>query len=198
MIKDPITKDVTFDMRTPEVKQHFMDATRDFVPWFEKEFGTPMFLIYGTSVGACRDHKLIGHDYDIDLAYLIDETDTEKLWQKVDHVFNTLKAQGRVKSRFDDGHGHVLSLDKEIVLDIWPAWFDVNGKFNAVGAYRERLTREDILPLRPWILEGYEFKVPNDYDKYLTDYYGKWQIPNTKYVYSSPRGGRVALPKRIK
>jgi phosphorylcholine metabolism protein LicD len=176
---------ILFSMRTLEERQHYTVAAKLFIDWFEKTFNLPVYLIYGSLIGACREHKLILHDYDIDIAYLSNETDIIKIEQEADYIEKTLENNNLIEKRCEPGHYHALSLDKEILLDLWTSWFTTDNKFYAIGAYDGTLGKEDILPFKNERFETDMFKIPSNFDKFLSAYYDNWKIPNgTEYTWT--------------
>jgi phosphorylcholine metabolism protein LicD len=184
-------------MRTPEECQHYIDAAKEFILWFERAFKLPVYLIYGSLIGACRGQKLIPHDYDVDIAYLSKETDINKVIHEAKYIAATLKNNNMLKNQCEVGHYHALSLDKEILLDLWTSWITPDDKFYAIGAYNGNLKREDVLPFKTEMFETEPFKIPNNFDKFLTDYYGDWRTPNGTVYTWTPTKWWVSFPKSI-
>lgn len=178
---------VPFTMRTPEEISHYISEAYNFSIWFKETFNLPIYLIYGSSLGACRDHQVILHDYDIDIAYLSNENDSQKIYQQALIIQQMLNEKKMIYRICENGHIHIWSLDKKIVLDLWTSWIDNTNHFYAVGAYDGRLIKEDILPFKTTLFGEYQFNIPNNFDKFLTDYYGDWKTPHKELKWTPVR-----------
>ncbi len=187
MILSPHDIKVPFNMRTTDEIKHYISEAYKFSLWFKETFNLPIYLIYGSSLGACREHQVILHDYDIDIAYLSNETDKQKIYQQAIDIKCVLDNKKLIYRSCEHGHNHIWSLDKNIVLDLWASWIDNTNHFYAVGAYDGRLIKEDIVPFKTALFGEYEFNIPNNFDKFLTDYYGDWKIPHKELKWTSTR-----------
>lgn len=170
------------------------DVCKEFV-----EIGYHIFLDAGTLLGAVRENKFIPYDHDIDLFYLSKENNIKdvlkefnnkikpKLLEKgfgVRKIANT--TNGRIREMlgqfYIEGNPDVYynGLVPNTWLDLWIGWFDKDGDFNKVIAFRKDkdFTIADFIPAKRMKLEDYSFPVPANYEKYLEKRYGKdWRIP---------------------
>jgi len=122
----------SFGERSKVQCKHHIDELKRFVIWFEKELNLPIYLIYGTLIGAYREHNLLKHDYDIDIAYLSKENDINKVVEEKKVILDKLKECGLLIKGFGYGHFHVFSLDHSIAFDMWSSWIDSKDNHYAV------------------------------------------------------------------
>jgi phosphorylcholine metabolism protein LicD len=175
-----------FRLNTPNHNHYLAQQLNNYMKWFERKFKVHVYLIYGTLLGAYREHKFIPHDYDIDISYLSKYTEIKKIIEEKDKILNELKRQKLLVKRFNDGHNHVKSLDRIRLYDLWTSWLDKDGKFYCTGFYNGCLDKKDVLPFSTCVLENRTFKVPKDTDKFLTVYYGDWKIPQKEWQQTTP------------
>lgn len=150
---------------------------------FRVEFDLQLYLSYGTLLGATRDQDFIGHDIDIDMAYV----------SKARSALGVLKERDRITDLFDrygmivtaPNHGRFLlpgTVDK--YSGGVPHGIEIYTSFVTQGAYYcypcipGRLSGRDIKPFGKTTLRGIEFAAPHRTDAWLTAHYGPdWRTP---------------------
>lgn len=198
----------TFDTRSAQHVQPLIDAIDEVLTALNAA-GIEGFLAYGTLLGAVRDSHLIGHDSDADLGYV----------SHLDHPVDVIRESFRLQ-RALVGLGyritrysalafkiHVVESDGvERGLDVFGG-FLMDGVLNLMGEIREPFRREWVFPLGTAVLEGREFAVPADTDRFLQATYGpSWRVPDPAYQFTTPesthrrfdgwfRGIRVGRPR---
>jgi len=175
-----------FKLRTKKEKQIAIQELKGYMNWFERNFKVHTYLIYGTLLGAYREHKFISHDYDIDIAYLSRYTEMSKIIQEKNKINKELNRQKMIARDFGDGHIHAKVLSKSFLLDLWSSWFDKDGKFYCTGFYNGCIDKSVVLPFSTCVLENEIFNIPNDTDKFLTVYYGDWRTPQLMWKQETP------------
>ena len=175
-----------FRLNTPKTNMYLATQIHGYINWFERNFKVKTYIIYGTLLGAYREHKFLSHDYDIDLAYLSNETKISNIVQEKNWILKILRRQNMLVKAFGDGHNHVKCLDKQRLFDLWTSWFDKDDKFYCTGFYNGCLDKKDVLPFKTCILENETFSIPNNTDKFLTVYYGDWQTPQLIWKQTTP------------
>ncbi len=184
----------TFDNRDATHVEPLLDAIAEVLGAL-KEVGLDAFLAYGTALGAIRDGGLIGHDSDADLGYV----------STYDHPVDVIRESFRVQRALTDMGYHVTrysaialkvhveesdGLDRG--LDVFGG-FMRDGIFYLMGEIAVPFRREWIYPLGTASLEGREFPVPADADRFLTATYGPcWRVPDPAYKFTTP-ASTVAL-----
>lgn len=178
----------TFDTRDAAHVEPLLDAIEEVLGAL-REVGLDAFLAYGTALGAIRDGGLIGHDSDADLGYV----------SRLDHPVDVIRESFRIQRALTD-MGYRVTRYSAIALKVHVAesdgldrGLDVFGGFMRDGVLY--LMGEIAVPFREdWIhplgtatLEGREFPVPANTDKFLTATYGPgWKVPDPAYKFTTP------------
>jgi len=175
----------SFGQRSNEQLDNHASELKIFMNWFEEKINLPIYLIYGTLLGAKREGNFLKHDYDIDIAYLSKETNINKIVEEKNWVLEELKKEDLLIKAFGCGHFHSYSFDKSLALDMWSSWIDEKDDYYAVSAYNAWVKKEDVLPFTEIKLRNETFKAPKNIDKFLTVYYGNWKVPQLKWQQST-------------
>jgi hypothetical protein len=178
----------TFDTRDAAHVEPLLDAIEEVLGALG-QVGVKAFLAYGTALGAIRDGGLIGHDSDADLGYVSDH----------DHPVDVIRESFRIQRALTD-MGYRVTRYSAIALKVHVAesdgldrGLDVFGGFMRdgvlylMGEIAVPFRREWIYPLGTASLEGRQFPVPADTDRFLTATYGpKWRVPDPAYKFTTP------------
>jgi len=150
-----------------------------------KRYDISIFLVGGGLLGFIREGKLLEHDYDLDMGFLVDDISPIRLIKilKKEKNFKILSSSNDVvvvmyKDITIDLFGH-KSINKDIVRFSTDIHYWDHEKFN--------LKKVDFL--------NTEVLIPSNPEKYLTEEYGDWQ--NRKigfdFSYHSPNRGYNGL-----
>lgn len=149
--------------------------------------GYEPFLIYGTLLGAVREKGLIGHDNDIDIAYMSKYTNPKEIIEEAVEIYRKLAKKGQLLRWFDidyeaqEDSNKILSASGQAhitvdgyIFDLFTTWQDNDGnlwlfEFGKVG--------KGFLPLKKGELHGIDFNIPNNSEKLLEFLYGDWKTP---------------------
>ncbi|RYC11325.1 hypothetical protein [Nocardioides zhouii] len=178
----------TFDTRDAAHVEPLLDAIEEVLGAL-RAVGLDAFLAYGTALGAIRDGGLIGHDSDADLGYV----------SAHDHPVDVIRESFRIQRALTDmGYRvtrysaialkvHVEESDGlDRGLDVFGG-FMRDGKLYLMGEIAIPFKRSWIYPLGTASLEGREFPVPADTDRFLTATYGpRWRTPDPAYKFTTP------------
>lgn len=178
----------TFDTRDAAHVEPLLDAIEEVLGAL-RTTGLDAFLAYGTALGAIRDGGLIGHDSDADLGYV----------SAHDHPVDVIRESFRIQRALTDmGYRvtrysaiglkvHVEESDGlDRGLDVFGG-FMRDGKLYLMGEIAVPFKRSWIYPLGTASLEGREFPVPADTDRFLTATYGpRWRTPDPAYKFTTP------------
>ena len=178
----------TFDTRDAAHVEPLLDAIDEVLDALRR-VGLDPFLAYGTALGAIRDGGLIGHDSDADLGYVSTH----------DHPVDVIRESFRIQRALTDmGYRvtrysaiglkvHVLESDGlDRGLDVFGG-FMRDGVLYLMGEIAVPFRRDWIFPLGTASLEGREFPVPANADKFLTATYGPgWRTPDPAYKFTTP------------
>lgn len=166
MIKYPSFSEIDED-----TKQQYLKDLLNFEQEMKK-LSLPIFLIYGTLLGALREHDFIAHDTDIDIAYLSNyhnvkdvQTERKDLIQyltKKDMLreFNTVG----IKVKYG------LSVD---MFDMWTSWTD--GTDYYLSPFKKICSKDIVLPLKSLQFRNETFLIPNQSEQLLDILYLDWQ-----------------------
>lgn len=129
------------------------------------------FLISGTLLGCIREGKLLGHDKDIDIG-----------------VWETHSVQDLAEVVYDSGCFEVLPVYSPdilvirhvngVTIDIFIHYREADDYWHAGGKSKWHNSPFKLVS-RPF-LNG-DYLIPADYDKYLTENYGDWRIPQLAF-----------------
>jgi hypothetical protein len=151
--------------------------------------GLEAFLAYGTLLGAVREGKVLGHDWDADLGYV----------SRFHHPVDVIRESFRVQRAMADlGYRIVrysaLAFKVEVEgddgavrgLDVFGG-FLMDGHLHLMGEIREPFLEEWIFPLGTAVLDGRTFPAPADPDRFLRATYGpSWRVPDPAFHFAPP------------
>ena len=179
----------TFDTRSEQNVRPLIDAI-DEVLTALKRTGLSPFLAYGTMLGAVRDGRLIGHDSDADLGYVSELEHPVDVIRESYRVQRELATAGYTITRYS-----ALAFKVDVVegdgvvrgLDVFGG-FMRDGHLHLMGEIRTPFERSWVTPLGTAELEGREFPVPADTDRFLAATYGpSWRVPDPAFHFATPR-----------
>ncbi len=178
----------TFDTRDAAHVKPLLDAIEEVLGALDK-VGVRAFLAYGTALGAVRDGGLIGHDSDADLGYVSDHDHPVDVIRESFRIQRALTGMGYHVTRYSAIalKVHVLESDGlDRGLDVFGG-FMREGRLFLMGEIAVPFQRSWIYPFGTASLEGREFPVPADTDRFLTATYGPgWRTPDPAYKFTTP------------
>jgi hypothetical protein len=152
--------------------------------------GVPAFICYGTLLGAVRNGRMIGHDNDVDLAYVSEHPHPVDVIREAYRVERALLDAGWVVRRGSGARINVrlrMSDRSWRFVDVFTAnW--VEGILYIPSDTGFALPQEVVLPLKPLVLHGREVPGPADPERLLVATYGEsWRVPDPSFKYETPR-----------
>lgn len=166
-----------------------LDEVEALLRFLNDRAGVPAFICYGTLLGAVRNGRLIGHDNDVDIAYLSDQAYPVDVVREGFRVERLLRAEGwRVRR----GSGTRLNVQVRLgdgsvrFVDIFTAHW-VEGRLYIPSDTGFELSRSTLLPLTTVELHGRPMPAPADSETLLAATYGEgWRVPDPAFQYSTP------------
>jgi hypothetical protein len=167
-----------------------MDEVIRLLDVLREEAGVPAYICYGTLLGAVRNGKLIGHDNDVDLAYLSEHAFPVDVVREGYRVERVLRDHGWVVRR---GSGVRLNVRLRLsdgsvrFVDVFTSHW-VGGVLYIPSDTGFALPRETILPLTTVELMGRQVPAPADSETLLAATYGEsWRVPDPSFRYITPQ-----------
>ena len=163
------------------------EALRAFAALFPVE-EVPWYVISGTFLGIVREGGFLPHDYDIDLGLNAEVGGIERiemlLRESPDFALVKMDHQRRLKvsdDRLEEVSQPILlkAVHRSGVhIDLFMHYLDGTIRWHGSNVHRWENEEFDLAPYR---LAGLEVLGPADADRYLTENYGDWRIPRTKF-----------------
>lgn len=167
-----------------------MDGVERLLHDIERTTGLPAFICYGTLLGAVRDGRLIGHDNDIDLAYLSAAEFPVDVVREGFAVERALLDAGWVLRR---GSGVRLNVRIRLgdgalrFVDVFTAHW-TEGALYIPSDTGFPLPRDTVFPLTTVELMGRQLPAPGRPELLLEATYGpRWRVPDPSFRYETPR-----------
>lgn len=131
---------------------------------------TEFFLVSGTLLGCIREGKLLSHDKDIDVGIMAPINKAQLEQHIIEHPALALLPGPKDKLFVQHKNGVLIDIfihwqENSLILHqgLTAAWW--NSPFKLI----------------PSTFLDETFLIPADYDRYLTENYGNWRIPNTEF-----------------
>jgi SAM-dependent methyltransferase len=179
----------TFDRMDQDSLTELITASRKVLDDLVDKCGLDAYLCYGGLLGAVRTGHMIGHDSDVDLAWISPHT----------HPFDIVRESRAAELRMRELGWRVVRMSaanfkvwaplpngKRAGVDVFGS-FHIGHHFHLTGSLRGELRRDQVLPFQPIELEGVEFPAPADLDAFLTYTYGPgWRVPDPAFHFDHP------------
>jgi hypothetical protein len=198
----------TFDDFAEESRAELIDAAHRVLVDLVEQCDLDAYLCYGGLLGAARSGRMIGHDSDLDLAFLSRYTHPFDIIRETRAAQRTMVSLGWKVVRMSAANFKIwvpLPSGKRAGVDVFGS-FHVGDHFHITGSLRGRLERSAIVPFGEIDLEGVKFPAPADVPRFLELTYGPgWKVPDPAFHFDHPpanvrrmsqwfRGTRNRLP----
>lgn len=189
--------DCIFPLR--KIKRFPLDAANEALKDLRRVFisnNIDFFLISGTLLGCIRNNQLLGHDKDIDVG----------IWEQCDRnqVIKAISTSGCFEFHaFRSEHVIRVKHVSGISIDIFYHYQEGDNYWH--GGVKLKWNNSPF-KLKEHQFLGVTFKIPADYELYLTENYGEWRIEKKEFDSSldtpnaellSPSEMHVHLYKRL-
>ncbi len=173
-----------FSGRDRSVVQQMVEVAAEIIEVMERECGVCAWIAFGTLLGAAREGKVIGHDSDIDLAYLSSRPTPAEMVTELYGVARALRAHGLSVQHKSASFITVVFRSPDggsASIDIYTC-FHVGDLLYETATVRSPVPRSAILPLTELEFEGRMLPAPADPDTMLTVSYGPgWRVPDPSF-----------------
>lgn len=177
-----------FYKRTEEEKQAQTEELPYLINFFMEHFDVVLYPIYGTLLGIIRENNYILHDNDIDLAYLSNFSDKEKIIEEYNHICEELDTNKLLAKKCKCvGQLHSYSQSKTFKFDVWTS-FIINNKISIVPLVDKIINIQSILPFKNYNFRNVNILIPNQPIDILEITYTNWKNP--VYSIGNERGIR--------
>lgn len=174
----------------PGIQDELLDAAVRILDVLREKAGVASFVAYGTLLGAVRNGRLIGHDNDIDLAYLSEHPHPVDVVREGFRIERVLRDEGFLVRRGSGVRLNIrlrLSDNSPRAIDVFTAHW-VEGRLYIPSDTGFKLPRETILPLTTVELLGRQVPAPAQPEVLLEATYGEgWRVPDPSFQYHTPR-----------
>ena len=178
----------TFENRTAEDTAPLLDSL-DTVLGELAAIGIAAFPAYGTLLGAVREQRLIGHDSDVDIAYVSRHQHPVDVIRESFDIQRKLNSAGFRTMRYSGASLKVLVEESDGFvrgLDVFGGFHD-GTRLWMLGEIRTPFELDWIFPLGTCVLEGRTLPAPAVPERMLEAMYGPhWKVPDPAYVFSTP------------
>jgi len=179
----------TFDTRDAEHTKPLLDSTEQLLAALQ-EAGVDAFPAYGTLLGAVREQDFIGHDSDVDLAYVSRETHPLDVIRESFRLQRHLKERGYAVDRYSAAalKVDVVEADGTVRgLDVFGGYF-LDGMLYLMGEIGQEFEKDWIFPLGTCTLAGRTLPAPARPEKLLEATYGPgWKVPDPAFHFETAR-----------
>ncbi|MGO3146366.1 MAG: methyltransferase domain-containing protein [Leucobacter sp.] len=173
------------------VQERILDRTEEVIDHLIK-MGLRPFVVGGTLLGGIRDHALLPHDDDADVAYLSAHTNPVDVAAEGFEVGNKLVALGYELVRHSATHMQLYFRTEKGELDhyvdVFTAFFTEDGCINQPFHVRGEMSEDQMLPFGTVYIQGRPFPAPADPEAWLViNYDENWRTPIPGYRLVTPR-----------
>jgi len=168
------------------------------------EYNVNYWLDFGTLLGVVRENRILPWDDDIDIS--IFEEDEEKMLTQVLPAIKKARyraytrrltknvgplKEGNIRS-FKIRNNRLFFLRGYVKLDIFIMYKHQESLFWYELGEPHSLPKNLVSEFQMIDFNGKKYRVPKDYDTYLTHHYGDWRTPNPDYNSSLDNGRTLA------
>lgn len=173
----------TFELSSDAQNNKVYSELAQLLHWINDEFGVPAFISSGTLLGIVRDGKFIGHDDDVDICYVSNETTEQAILEERIRLTEFIKSKGCRVAPSGIAH-YWCTTPKGVNLDIFTGFLeDGFCSMNPIG--RREVKQEDVLPLTKQETNGVVLHLPRNPEPLLVLNYGQnWRVPDPLWTFN--------------
>jgi hypothetical protein len=164
----------------PEKIGRWLDAYEKLAAFMDETRGKPLFLYYGSLLGAVRDNRIIPYDDDFDVAYFSDKASPHEVKQEMISIIAGLAASDpRMVIRLVNFFFKVRV--GKCAIDVFPAWHDGEVLWSPWST-RIECDGDLLKALVEHEFHGRRVLVPARAEEFLQQKYGAgWRTPDPAY-----------------
>ncbi len=173
-----------FTGRGAGVTDVLVKQAQEIIWILHEDCGIDAWMAFGTLLGAVREGGVIGHDSDVDLAFLSEESTPAGVAREMYAARRALARRGLLVVNKTGSFITVLFTAPDGALasvDVYSCFY-VDGLLHETATVRADVPREAILPLRTLDFEGHSLPAPADPETMLVASYGPdWRTPDPAF-----------------
>jgi SAM-dependent methyltransferase len=176
-----------FSGRDRSVVEQMVEVTSEILDVMERECGVLGWIAFGTLLGAAREGRVIGHDSDIDLAYLSEKPTPSEMVTELYDVARALRRHGLSVQHKSGSFITVVFKSPDggsASIDIYTC-FHVGDLLYETATVRAPVPASAIVPLTELEFEGRMLPAPAQPDRMLAVSYGRgWRVPDPSFKHT--------------
>jgi hypothetical protein len=185
-----------FDDHDDSIVVRLLDHADQVRTVLEDQLGLDVFVTCGTLLGPVRDGHLIGHDDDVDFAWVSRHEHPVEVAREGFEVGRALRRAGFDVVRHSPGHLQMHFEYRGLAdhyVDVFAGWF-ADGWYHQVFCIRHPADREDLLPVVPLVVEDRVEPAPHSPEIQLEATYGPgWRVPDPAFRFDTASATRRRL-----
>jgi phosphorylcholine metabolism protein LicD len=167
---------ILFSQRSENYKTILSKEMMNITSFFKQTFNLDIYLIFGTLLGAIREKDFIGHDYDVDLAYISNFKTKKNVIKEFVNICDILNKNKLLIKRKGVGQLHCKSLENKMKFDIWTS-YQVSENEIDLKPIDFLIPTTVILPLKTIMFRKFSFNIPNKSTELMNLLYKDWETP---------------------
>ncbi|GAB5380426.1 MAG: hypothetical protein Alis3KO_25660 [Aliiglaciecola sp.] len=172
----------TFDLKSDNEKTKVFKELSKVLTWLNEGFGVPAFVSSGTLLGLYRDGQLIGHDDDVDICYISNQTTEPAILKEREELMAFLIDKGCRTAPSGIAH-HWCTTPGGQSLDIFCGFIE-GEKCSMNPLERNVINKSDVLPLETKKIADVNIYFPNNPEPLMVVNYGpNWRQPDPLWTF---------------